>query len=405
MAMHVRRVGWVVVFAGIAMGALGLVSLGEWAAVAWQLHAVDVVIDFERADTLAELLPFNWHDDVWLQRAGLVTVAAAVGGLLLSWKFPRAGAALVFAGLISSVVLALLYVGWSMTVGTNAVTNCGPDVIVPTAHDFIDVRRLAVLVSLVAAAALVRWGRSREALISGAVLLVMVSAPLLLEAFEARVVIIASAFFAFSLTRWFEVDVQRFAVALSIPVFIAGAWSTVVVAHDARAAEALQEGHESGLWWHASEGVTTFVTERCEETPLTVFARTHDGFFVFPRQFWSPVDAAIVTEAYEEVVTQRESLGAYGDISMNIEADRELSLADFFALIRGFHRVEATTNFVTLTFMRQMNDPLWSRPSIHAHTCGLRVQLSADGLRERDFANFEAVFEAASRGGLKLSVE
>lgn len=406
MEMDVRRVGWVVVFTGVAMAALGLVSLGEWAPVARALHQTDVAIRYEQVDDLTSAFGELYDDDERsLQRVGLVTLAIAVAGLMLSRKFPRLGGAAVALSLMTSVAFVVWFVRYGIALGEGARTHCGPFVVVPTAHDFIQVRQFAVLFSFVAVAALWRLVRSREALISGALMVVMFSVPLWLEAFEARVVIIAAAFFSVALTRWFEVAVPRFGMVLMVPLFVAGAWSTVVVAHDARAAEALVEGHRSGLWWRESEGVTTFAAERCEETPLTPMVHTHEEISISGRAYQTPLDATKVTEQFEDLITQREALGIYGLISMNIEADRQLSLADFFAVIRGFHRVKSSTDFVTLTFMRTLDDPLWSRPSMHAHNCGLQVVMSEDGLRERDFANFEALFDAAARGGLKLSVE
>ncbi|MGV3622493.1 MAG: hypothetical protein ACO1OB_16865 [Archangium sp.] len=401
--MDVRRLGWVVVFTGVAVAALGLVSLGEWDALARALDPIDLGIRFDVFDPATDWFAAFYSDDhARLQQWALVVLAVAVGGLVLSSKWPLLGSGLVTASLWSCIALAVLYVRYVMVVGRLG-TLCGPPGVVRTAHDFIDVREFAVLFSVVAASALWVRLRSRDALISGASLVVMMSAALWLGAFEARVVIIVTAFFSFALARWFEATVPRNAVALSVPLFIAGAWSTAAIAHDTRAVEGFQSGHRKML-----ERDGFFTASRCGEASFAPTFGTYDGdVTLFGRTYDGPIDSAAYEHLSElraqmvELVGEPEMPVPY---AINVAARRDFALADFFAVLRGFSRLEGHADFVTLLFLQDEEAPLWTRASIHQHTCGLHVRISDEGRRESEFENFEALFNAAAKGGLTLSV-
>lgn len=164
--------------------------------------------------------------------------------------------------------------------------------------------------------------------------------------------------------------------------------TTVVLDHDERLVSTFGDDHRNHL--DVNRRGTALTAERCEAVELAP---------LFHAERSRPVDAEATYQSFSELMLEREELGVRKPVSLNFEADRNVKLSDFFNVLRGFKRIEKRTDFATILFVKVGEASVWSRPSMHAHTCGLKVLISDDGLREGDFANFEELFSAAARGG------
>lgn len=423
MEMHVRRVGWVVVFAGVAMAALGLASLGAWWDLSLRLHQSDLQVDYDRLPDEALLHPLRqwsrgfsaepFEREVEIPDLALaITVLVTLIGWAVSVVSVRHGRVVMQTALVVGVIIVALHVRDWMTFGSPGI-RCGPAPLPSTRTDFADVQVLGAQLGVLSGFVFVWSMRTVTSLFVATFGAVMLAAPLFFEAQAATAVILATAAAGATWAAMFQRRLPLFAVVTSVCAGGLGAAIMVVMQHDARLVARLGAAHERNLEatmvsdrFGRREGQrdTRLTTERCELAPMAPLFSTHDGVSFMFGDHPSPVDDEQVYSQLAKIVALREESGRDPRLTINIEADSALPLADFFAVLRGFERTD-TLGYVTLVFLKIDEADVWSRPSRHEHTCGLKVLISDDGLREADFPSFEALFNAATRGGLRLRVE
>lgn len=392
------RVAWVLVFAGVAMAALGLDALGAWWNLAQRLHEADLSIAYDETDLLDRFAGAYSDEPERLAFGGWATLGVAVLGAVLSVKARRLGAGVVLLAATAGSALVVGYVGYKLVLGHGG-TWCGPAPLwMRWADDFVDVKQFAAALALILAATLCLWMRSREGLIAAAVCAAVMAAPALLDA--STVVVVVLVTLGIALSWWFETPPPTAVLLVAVVFGALGGWASASIRHDSRSVAAFEDGHIS-LFGEMFEPQLYHVAARCEPVALAPMLHSDGALYLFGR---GSDDEASLSKVFEEVVQARLDLHLpEKPFALNIEARRAMTVREFFIAVRALAHVTPHADFVTIVFPRRERAPIWTRPSWHDHACGLRVDLRDDGLTEADFVDFNALFEAAARGGLRVS--
>lgn len=204
--------------------------------------------------------------------------------------------------------------------------------------------------------------------------------------------------------------VSRFVSALVLVAGCVSALPAIAIAHDSRL-----EPHDQLM--SPLREATTPTTTWCpavQLAPVVLVSRTEilmSGVGIATPGEGLGVERPVfeeLAETYKQFVDLHDQAGDLDsgkDLSVNLVADAATPLAT----IEGIARATQRAHFRFLDLVSTMPDTsgeTWAIPTIHHHTCALRIEFADDGQPITDFADYPSLFRAAenARGTLRVRV-